>query len=79
VFDVDIFVTGPPGTADAPLASDNDNPAAPNTGKALLRRLCFEACFAYDMVEPFRYLGQMFENAYRMLGIGTRQGGMSQD
>jgi hypothetical protein len=43
------FTAGPPGTADAVLASDNDNPAAPNTGRALLRRFCFEACFEFDM------------------------------
>jgi hypothetical protein len=34
-------VTGPPVDADAPPASDNDNPAAPNTGTALLRRFRF--------------------------------------
>jgi hypothetical protein len=33
-------VVGPPiAAADATPASDNDNPAAPNTGRAL--RLCF--------------------------------------
>src|SRR6516225_7336975 len=32
--------------ADAPLASDSDNPAAPKTGTALLRRFRFEACLA---------------------------------
>src|SRR6516225_10485958 len=30
--------------ADAPLASDSDNPAAPKTGTVLLRRFRFEAC-----------------------------------
>lgn len=44
------FTAGPPGTADAVLASDNDNPAAPNTGRALLRRLCFEFCLAWGIV-----------------------------
>jgi hypothetical protein len=44
------FTAGPPGTADAALASDNDNPAAPNTGRALLRRLCFEFCLAWGIV-----------------------------
>ncbi len=34
-------------------ASDNDNPAAPNTGKALLRRFCFEVCFAWGIVHSF--------------------------
>jgi len=43
------FTAGPPGTADAVLASDNDNPAAPNTGRALLRRFCFEVCFAWGI------------------------------
>src|SRR5262249_9670831 len=43
----------PLGTADAALASDNDNPAAPNTGRALLRRLCFEVCFAWGIVNSF--------------------------
>jgi hypothetical protein len=36
----------PPVDADAPLASDSDNPAAPNTGKVLLRRFRFEAWLA---------------------------------
>jgi hypothetical protein len=31
------------------LASDNDNPAAPNT-RALLRRFRFEVCFAWGIV-----------------------------
>jgi len=43
------FTAGPPGTADAVPTSDNDNPAAPNTGRALLRRFRFEGCFAWDM------------------------------
>ena len=34
---------------DAPLASDNDNPAAPKTGKAFLARFACEASFARDM------------------------------
>jgi hypothetical protein len=34
---------GPLVDADAPLANDNDNPAAPKTGTALLRRFRFEA------------------------------------
>jgi hypothetical protein len=46
VFGVGIFTAGP---ADAPLASDNDKPAAPNTGRALLLRFRFEACFARDI------------------------------
>src|SRR5215468_982133 len=43
----------PLGTADAALASDNDNPAAPNTGRALLRRFSFEVCFAWGIVHSF--------------------------
>jgi hypothetical protein len=43
------FTAGPPGTADAGLARDNDKPAAPSTGKALLRRFRFEDCFVWDM------------------------------
>ena len=39
-----ISAAGPLVEADAPLASDNDNPAAPNTGTALLRRFRFDAC-----------------------------------
>jgi hypothetical protein len=35
---------GPLVDADAPLASDSDNPAAPKTGIALLRQFRFEAC-----------------------------------
>jgi hypothetical protein len=41
-------------TADAPPASDNDNPAAPNTGTAFLARFRFKPCFAYDMTETSR-------------------------
>jgi hypothetical protein len=37
--------------AGAPLASDNDNPAAPNKGTAHARRFCFEACFGWAMKE----------------------------
>ena len=44
---------GPAGTAEAPLASDNDKPAAPKTGSALLRRLRFEAGFGCAIVESF--------------------------
>src|SRR5262249_34354121 len=52
VFEVGISPS-PLGTADAALASDNDNPAAPNTGRALLRRFCFEVCFAWGIVNSF--------------------------
>jgi hypothetical protein len=46
-----VVISGPSVTADAPLASDNDNPAAPNNGTAHARRFRFEGCFARDMVE----------------------------
>src|SRR6516225_2372528 len=52
VFEVGISAS-PLGTADAALASDNDNPAAPNTGRALLRRFSFEVCFAWGIVNSF--------------------------
>jgi hypothetical protein len=35
--------------SDTPLASDNDNPAAPKTGAVFLARLAREASFARDM------------------------------
>lgn len=34
---------------DAPLAKVSDNPAAPKTGTALLRRLRLDVCFVRDM------------------------------
>src|SRR5215831_15070668 len=71
---------GPPGTADAVLASDNDNPAAPNTGRVLLRRLRFEGCFASDIVGwGLPLLWQMFGTNNRMLGPYARQATTSQD
>jgi hypothetical protein len=40
-------VCPPIAAADAALASDNDNPAAPNAGKALHRRFRWgDVCFA---------------------------------
>src|SRR5262245_45014376 len=52
-----VFAVGispsPLGTADATLASDSDNPAAPNTGRALLRRFRFEVSFAWGIVNSF--------------------------
>src|SRR5215475_10698044 len=39
--------------AEAPFAIIKDAPAAPNAGKAILRRFRFEARFACAMVEPF--------------------------
>jgi hypothetical protein len=53
---------GPTVAAAAPLASDNDNPAAPNNGTAHARLFfCFEACFARDMVEFLPSLRGNFE------------------
>src|SRR5262249_32604445 len=52
VFEVGISPS-PLGTADAALASDSDNPAAPNTGRALLRRFRFEVCFSWGIVNSF--------------------------
>ena len=50
VFGVGISAAGLLIAADAPLASDNDNPAALNTGTALMLRFRFvEACFACDI------------------------------
>jgi hypothetical protein len=51
-FCVGISAAGPPGTADALPASDNDNPAAPNNGTAHARCFRFEGFFACDMVSP---------------------------
>jgi hypothetical protein len=66
--------------ADAPLASDNDNPAAPNSGTALLRRFRFESRFACDMVETsLAFSGKWFDQSICMRkatlrsAIGTRQ------
>jgi hypothetical protein len=47
--------------ADAPPASESDNPAAPNTGTALLRRFRFEACFELailDFSRTFEHLAK---------------------
>jgi hypothetical protein len=46
-----ISSTGRLDAADAPFANVNDNPAAPKTGTALLRRFCFAACLARDMID----------------------------
>jgi hypothetical protein len=54
------FPAGPPGTADAVPASDNDNPAAPNTGRALLRRFCFEGCFVGGIGKLLSLLRPLF-------------------
>jgi hypothetical protein len=51
VFCIGISAEGTSVAADAPLASDNDNPAAPNNGTAHARCFRFEPCFARDMME----------------------------
>jgi hypothetical protein len=45
------------GRADAPLSSDNDNPAAaaPSTGTAFLRRLRFDECLVCGTEATFQY------------------------
>jgi hypothetical protein len=50
VFCVGISAAESPVPADAPLASDNDNPAAPNNGTAHARCFRFEDFFAWGMV-----------------------------
>jgi hypothetical protein len=52
---------GPTVAAGAPLASDNDNPAAPNNGTAHARLFRFETCFAFDMVESSHTFAQTFD------------------
>jgi hypothetical protein len=59
VFGVGISAAGAPGTADAPLTNANDNPAAPNTGRALFRRFRLETCFACDMAASFHTFGDV--------------------
>ena len=63
MFCVGISAVGTSVAAGAPLASDNDNPAAPNNGTAQARLFRFETCFARDMTEYS--LGQMIEHRYR--------------
>ena len=46
------------GAAAAAFAIIKDAPAAPSAGKAILRRLRFEARFACAMVNPFVGAGQ---------------------
>src|SRR5262249_8673653 len=60
VFEVGISPS-PLGTADATLASDSDNPAAPNTGRALLRRFSFEVSFAWGIVNSFHTSADVLE------------------
>jgi hypothetical protein len=45
------------GAADTPLASDNDKPAAPNAGRALLLRFRLDGCFARDMADTSHTFG----------------------
>ena len=49
LFESGITPAGPLGAADAPLATDNDKPAAPKIGKALIRRLRLEYWPVSDM------------------------------
>jgi hypothetical protein len=65
---VDKFTAGPPGTAEAVLASDNDNPAAPSTGRVLLRRCCF--CSEFNMIKSSHRGGRLFRDSLR-LGAAT--------
>jgi hypothetical protein len=63
VFCIGISAEGTSVAADAPLASDNDNPAAPNNGTAHARLFRFEACFARDMVDSSDTFGQLFDRS----------------
>src|SRR5262249_18874109 len=58
----------PLGTADAALASDSDNPAAPNTGRALLRRFSFEVCFAWGIVNSFHTPADVLDSGHAFFG-----------
>ena len=62
MFCVGISAVGTSVAAGAPLASDNDNPAAPNNGTAQARLFRFETCFARDMME---YSFGLIEHCYR--------------
>jgi hypothetical protein len=59
VFCVGISAAGTSVAADAPLASDNDNPAAPNNGTAHALLFRFEACFVCDMLESSHTFGAL--------------------
>jgi hypothetical protein len=55
--------------ADAPPASESDNPAAPNTGTALLRRFDLEACFELAIETspvPFEHLRNKVRDRARL-------------
>jgi hypothetical protein len=60
---VGISAAGTSVAAGALLASDNDNPAAPNNGTAHARLFRFDACFACDMVESSHTFGQLFDQS----------------
>jgi hypothetical protein len=49
--------------ADAPLASDNDNPAAPKSGTAHARCFRFEGFFAWGMVTSHTFKLDRVRNA----------------
>jgi hypothetical protein len=61
-----MFAAGPP---DAPLAKDNDNPAAPSTGTAFLRRFRFGVCFCIAEISHWlRRTGQMLDAIAETIG-----------
>jgi hypothetical protein len=60
---VGILAAGPSVAAGAPLASDNDNPAAPNNGIAHARCFRFEVGFVRDMVRSSLIFGEMFDQS----------------
>jgi hypothetical protein len=54
LFRVSISAAGPPVAADTPLASDNDNPAAPKTGTTLQPGFRLEPSFSRDIIVSLR-------------------------
>ena len=58
----DTFAVG--AVADVPPAIAKDIPAAPNTGKAILRRFGFEVRFARTIAEPSYTAEQMPYNRW---------------
>jgi hypothetical protein len=63
----------PNGCRGCAVASDNDNPAAPNNGTAHARLFRFETCFAFDMVKSSHTFAQTFDQPInRTLGTGIR-------
>jgi hypothetical protein len=63
---------GPTVAAEAPLASDNDNPAAPNNGTAHARCFRFEGFFAWRMVTSHTFKSDRARNAIVRLEMGIR-------